>query len=397
MRIIEISMKYDVIVIGAGAAGLMCAIEAGKRGRSVLVLEKAEKIGQKILISGGGRCNFTNIGAGPHSYVSGNEHFCKSAFARYTPDHFIGLVKKHGIEFYEKKLGQLFCKESARQIVSMLQKESQDVGVKIICNVEVQRVSKSEQFEISTEKGNFEGESLVIATGGLSIPKMGSTGFAYEVAEQFGIEVTDTRAGLVPFVFDPNSLQKLADLSGLSFDSEVSCNGTSFRENILITHRGISGPAILQISSYWREGDAVSINLLPGNNLHDLIIEERDRNGRLELRSLVSRYLPNRFVDRIFEIWLTNKPLAQLTKEDIQKAVEFLHSWQVKPVSTEGYRTAEVTVGGIDTKELSSKTFETKKQPGLYFIGEAVDVTGWLGGYNFQWAWASGWCAGQCV
>jgi predicted Rossmann fold flavoprotein len=390
-------MKYEVIIIGAGAAGLMCAIEAGKRGRSVLILEKAEKIGQKILISGGGRCNFTNIGAGPHSYVSGNEHFCKSAFARYTPENFLGLVKKHGIEFYEKKLGQLFCQDSARQIVSMLQKEANDVGVKIICNVKVEKVSKSESFEILTDKGNFEGGSLVIATGGLSIPKMGSTGFAYEIAEQFGIEVTDTRAGLVPFVFDPNSLQKLSDLSGLSFDSEVSCNGIYFRENILITHRGISGPAILQISSYWRDGDAVSINLLPDNNLHDLIVEERERNGRLELRSLVSRHLPNRFVDRIFEIWLTNKPLAQLTKEDIQKAVEFIHSWQVKPVSTEGYRTAEVTVGGIDTKELSSKTFEAKKQPGLFFIGEAVDVTGWLGGYNFQWAWASGWCAGQCV
>ncbi len=388
---------FDTIIIGAGAAGLMCAIEAGKRGRKVVVLEKAEKVGQKILISGGGRCNFTNIGAGPHSYVSANEHFCKSALARYTPDDFLALVKKHDIEFYEKKLGQLFCKDSARQIVGMLQKECKEAGVKIICNVSVEAVSKSEKYAIETDQGSFVCDSLVMASGGLSIPKMGSTGFAYEVAKQFGLKVTETRAGLVPFVFDPAYLKHFEELAGLSIDSEVTCNGVTFRENILITHRGISGPAVLQISSYWHEGDSVTINLLPDLDVGELIENERSQNGRMELKTLISRYLPNRFVDRVFDVWLVSKPLAQLSKEDISKTSQFLHSWTIKPSGTEGYRTAEVTVGGVDTDEISSKTFEAKKSPGLYFIGEALDVTGWLGGYNFQWAWASGWCAGQFV
>lgn len=389
--------EFDVIIIGAGAAGLMCAIEAGKRSRKVLVLEKAEKVGQKILISGGGRCNFTNIGAGPHSYVSSNEHFCKSALARYTPEDFLALVKKHDIEFYEKKLGQLFCTDSARQIVGMLLKECKDAGVEILCNVNVEEVSRSEKFVISTDKGDYNSDSLVMASGGLSIPKMGSTGFAYEVAKQFGLKVTETRAGLVPFVFDPTYLKHFEGLAGLSIDSEVICNGVTFRENILITHRGISGPAVLQISSYWHEGDSVTINLLPDLDVEDLITIERTQNSRMELKTLISRYLPNRFVDRVFDLWLVSKPLAQLSKEDIRKTSQFLHSWIIKPSGTEGYRTAEVTVGGVDTEEISSKTFEAKNVPGLYFIGEALDVTGWLGGYNFQWAWASGWCAGQFV
>jgi predicted Rossmann fold flavoprotein len=389
--------EFDVVIIGAGAAGLMCAIEAGKRGRRVLVLEKAEKIGQKILISGGGRCNFTNIGAGPHSYVSDNEHFCKSALARYSPQDFLGLVQKHGIEYYEKKLGQLFCRDSAREIVGMLQKECAAVDVIIKCNVEVKLITHSEGFELDTTVGLFSAPSIVVATGGLSIPKMGSTGFAYDVAKQFGLAVTETRAGLVPFVFNPEYLEKLKDLSGLSIDAEVICGDASFRENILITHRGLSGPAVLQISSYWREGREVVINLLPTQNLAELISEERERNGRLEIKTLIARYLPNRFVDRIFELWLSNKPVAQLTKEEIEKVIGFIHQWSISPAGTEGYRTAEVTVGGVATDEISSKTFEAKKQPGLYFIGEAVDVTGWLGGYNFQWAWASGWSAGQYV
>lgn len=390
-------MKYDVIIIGAGAAGLMCAIEAGKRGRSVLVLEKAEKVGQKILISGGGRCNFTNIGAGPHSYTSSNEHFCKSALARYTPDNFLSLVKKHGIEFYEKKLGQLFCKDSARQIVALLLAECKEVKVTILCNILVSSVSHNGIFSVVTNQGDFESESLVVATGGLSIPKMGSSGFAYEIAKQFGLEVTNTRAGLVPFIFGQEYLKNLEDLSGLSFEAEVSCNDTSFRENVLITHRGLSGPAILQISSYWLEGNEVQINLLPNIDISEVITQERESNGRLELKTLIARYLPNRFVDRIFDLWLKNKPLAQLTKDDLENTKKFIHCWAIKPTGTEGYRTAEVTVGGVSTDELSSKTFEAKKVRSLYFIGEAVDVTGWLGGYNFQWAWASGWSAGQFV
>jgi len=391
------TVKYDVIIIGAGAAGLMCAIEAGKRGRSVLVLEKAEKVGQKILISGGGRCNFTNIGAGPHSYISSNEHFCKSALARYTPDNFVSLVKKHGIEFYEKKLGQLFCKDSARQIVGLLLAECKEAQVTVICNTLVDSVSHDEKFAITTNQGNFESDSLVVATGGLSIPKMGSSGFAYDIAKQFGMDVTNTRAGLVPFIFGQEYLKNLEDLSGLSFEAEVSCNDTHFRENVLITHRGLSGPAILQISSYWMDGHEVQINLLPSIDILDVITQERESNGRLELKNLIARYLPNRFVDRIFDLWLKSKPLAQLTKEDLEKTRDFVHSWNISPTGTEGYRTAEVTVGGVSTDELSSKTFEAKKVRSLYFIGEAVDVTGWLGGYNFQWAWASGWSAGQFV
>jgi hypothetical protein len=392
-----VTVKYDVIIIGAGAAGLMCAIEAGKRGRSVLVLEKAEKVGQKILISGGGRCNFTNIGAGPHSYISSNEHFCKSALARYTPDNFVSLVKKHGVEFYEKKLGQLFCKDSARQIVGLLLAECKEAQVTVICNTLVNSVSHNEKFAITTNQGNFESDSLVVATGGLSIPKMGSSGFAYDIAKQFGLEVTNTRAGLVPFIFGQDYLKNLEDLSGLSFEAEVSCNDTNFRENVLITHRGLSGPAILQISSYWMDGHEVQINLLPSIDIVDVIAQERESNGRLELKNLIARYLPNRFVDRIFDLWLKSKPLAQLTKEDLEKTRDFVHSWKISPTGTEGYRTAEVTVGGVSTDELSSKTFEAKKVRSLYFIGEAVDVTGWLGGYNFQWAWASGWSAGQFV
>lgn len=388
---------YDVIIVGAGAAGLMCAIESGKRGRQTLVLEKAEKIGQKILISGGGRCNFTNIGAGPHSYLSSNEHFCKSALARYTPQDFLELVHKHGIQYYEKKLGQLFCEDSARQIVSMLQKECSENNVEIRCNVKVENISFAGNYLIETNLGSFEASSVVVATGGLSIPKMGSSGFAYDVARQFGLSVTETRAGLVPFIFNPDYLKYLEGLSGLSIDAEVSVEDRLFRENILITHRGLSGPAVLQISSYWQDGKTVFINLLPAHDLNQLILDERESNGRLEVKTLVSRYLPNRFVERVFEIWLSNKPLAQLTKSDIEKTVDFFHRWSLSPAGTEGYRTAEVTVGGVNTDELSSKTFESKKRPGLYFIGEGVDVTGWLGGYNFQWAWASGWSAGQYV
>ncbi len=376
----------------------MCAIEAGKRGRSVCVIEHAEKIGKKILISGGGRCNFTNLTAGPHAFISENEHFAKSALSRYTQEDFIALVKKHGIEFYEKTLGQLFCKGSAREIVGMLEEECKSVGVKIFCNCSVQRVERVEgggEFVVTTNRGMFSAQSLVVATGGISIPKMGATGFGYELAEQFGLGVTERRAGLVPFIGDGEFLKEYADLSGIAMEAVVTCGGVSFRENVLIKHGGLSGPAILQISSYWKPGQAIYLNLLPDLEIGALIAERKLENDRIEVKTLLAEHLPKRFVERVFEKLLVNKPLKQLNTRDIKTISEFFHSWHLIPASTEGTRSAEVTVGGVDTDELSSKTFESKKVPGLYFIGEVIDVTGWLGGYNFQWAWSSGFCCGQ--
>lgn len=390
--------QYDVIIIGVGAAGLMCAIEAGKRGRRVLLLEHTEKVGKKILISGGGRCNFTNIGAGAHTYHSENEHFCKSALSRFTQFDFIDLVEKHGIEYYEKTLGQLFCRDSSRQIVAMLIAEAKDAEVEIRCSHSARGIQKTEHgFSLETKQTILNCESLVIATGGISIPKMGATGFGYDIAKQFGLKTTATRAGLVPFVFDKQYLALFKGLSGISISAEVRCQGVEFAENILITHRGVSGPAILQISSYWRDGKDVEINLLPGMDIAQTVLEARKRNDRMEVKTLLSEYLPKRFVDRVFENWLENKPLRQLEKNDLEKLSQFFHHWIIQAAGTEGYRTAEVTCGGIDTQELSSKTFESRSVPGLYFIGEVIDVTGWLGGYNFQWAWSSGYCAGQYV
>ena len=389
--------KFDVIIIGAGAAGLMCAIEAGKRGRKVLVLERSEKVGKKILISGGGRCNFTNLHAAPHAYQSKNKHFFKSALARYTQHDFIDLVAKHKIEYYEKKLGQLFCKDSARQIVSLLLDECGAVAVEIKCNCKIKEINKAQTFELDTNSGTLNSDSIVIATGGISIPKMGATDFGYRIAEQFNIDLIERRAGLVPFIFNKTYLENFKDLYGISIDAEVSCNGVSFRENILVTHRGVSGPAILQISSYWSAGDTVTINLLPEIDLQSYIQKKRSKNSNIEVKTVLSELLPKRFVQRVFEVWFENKALKSLTEKDILKISDFFNSWEIKPSSTEGYRTAEVTLGGVDVNELSSKTFESKKVPGLYFIGEVLDVTGWLGGYNFQWAWSSGYCAGQYV
>ncbi len=386
-------MNYDVVIIGAGAAGLMCAIEAGKRGRSVLLLEHNAKIGEKIRISGGGRCNFTNLRADHANYLSANEHFCKSALARYPTGEFIALVEKHGIAYHEKTLGQLFCNESARQIIDMLLKECTEAGVTIETECAVQEVRRGEKFELETAKGQFVSDSLVIATGGLSIPQLGATNFAYALAAQFGLNITPLRPGLVPLTFEAEDLRFFRSLSGVSLDAVVRCKGAEFREQILFTHRGLSGPAILQISSYWREGEAIILNALPDIDALDFLTSNH-QTGR-EIVAVLDRYLPHRFVRGWFERSGGSRPMNRYSKKELDQIARSLHAWELVPTGTEGFGKAEVTTGGIDTDELSSKTMEAKKVAGLFFVGECVDVTGWLGGYNFQWAWASGWVAGQ--
>lgn len=394
-KIIE---QYNTIIIGAGAAGLMCAIEAGKRGRKVLVLEHAEKIGKKILISGGGRCNFTNLDVKPENFISNNPHFSKSALARYTSQDFISLVEKHGIEYHEKKLGQLFCDGSAKEIVVMLQAECDEAGVEVKVNCIIDKIEqiKNESgetaFSITSNIGEFTTESLVIATGGISIPQMGATDFGYKIAKQFGIKLTKTVPGLVPFTLSDKTY---SELSGLSIDSIVSCNDVRFRENILFTHKGLSGPAILQISSYWDQGDEVRIDLIPGINIISLI--EENKPSKTELVNVLAKIYPKRFAEKWCEVNFPTKPVNRLSEKEISQIKEILHNWVIIPKGTEGFGKAEVTKGGVDTDELSSKTMGSKKVHGLYFIGEVVDVTGWLGGYNFQWAWASGFAAGQYV
>ncbi|MCY7363293.1 MAG: NAD(P)/FAD-dependent oxidoreductase [Ignavibacteria bacterium] len=389
------STFYDVIIIGAGAAGMMCAIEAGKRGRSVLLIEHCEKVGKKILISGGGRCNFTNKNVSSENFLSDNSHFCKSALSRFTPENFISLIEKHKISFHEKKLGQLFCDGSSRQIVEMLENECKDVGVKILINYKIEKVIKNENFEVQTPRENFNSASLVIATGGISIPKMGATDFGYKIAKQFNIKLTEIYPALVPFTFS-NELKKIfGELSGISVDSVVSCNGISFRENILFTHKGLSGPAILQISSYWNSGDSIFINLLPDVNLFELLKE--NSNSKIELVNFLSNYFSKRFAQIFCGKYFQSKPLINFSEKEFKLISEKIHGWEIIPSGTEGYDKAEVTAGGVSTDELSSKTMESKKVKGLYFTGEVVDVTGWLGGYNFQWAWASGFAAGQFV
>ncbi|MEI8134373.1 MAG: NAD(P)/FAD-dependent oxidoreductase [bacterium] len=387
--------KYDVIIIGAGAAGLMCAIEAGKRGRTVLLIEHTEKVGKKILISGGGRCNFTNLEIAPKNYLSANPHFCKSALARYTQKDFIGLVEKHNIPYHEKTLGQLFCNGSSREIVEMLVKECEVVGVEISLNVTVTEVKKENVFFLTTSIGEFESDSLVIASGGLSIPKMGSTDFGYLIAKQFGLGVIKPYPALVPLTWKDEDRNIFSELSGISLAVRVSCKGIIFKESMLFTHKGLSGPAILQISSYWKPGDVIEIDLFDIIDIHAVLLKYRSEN--LELGKLLSRYLPRNFVVKWCEIFFPSKPLNQISDKNLRQISELLHHWKVIPRGTEGYEKAEVTAGGIDTKNISSKTMEANDVKGLFFTGEVLDVTGWLGGYNFQWAWSSGWAAGQAV
>ncbi|MGX5842028.1 NAD(P)/FAD-dependent oxidoreductase [Mesorhizobium sp. ArgA1] len=390
--------SYDVVVIGAGAAGMMCAIEAGKRGRSVLVLDHASKPGEKIRISGGGRCNFTNIHTSPKNFLSGNPHFCISALSRYTQRDFIGLVERHGIAYHEKTLGQLFCDGSARQIIDMLVAEMRGRGAELALSTEVRDVARTaEGFELSLSSRMVACQSLVVACGGKSIPKMGATGFGYELAAQFGLAVVETRPALVPLTFDARTLERLAPLSGNAVDAEVACGKTRFSEAMLFTHRGLSGPSILQISSYWREGDEIRIAMLPGLDVAEQLRGARRVNGRQALQTVLANHLPKRLAQAVAERTGIDGNLADLTDLQMKTVEAAVNDWRIKPAGSEGYRTAEVTLGGVDTSALDQKTMQAKSVPGLFFIGEVVDVTGWLGGYNFQWAWSSGWVAGQAV
>jgi predicted Rossmann fold flavoprotein len=430
--------EWDVIVIGAGAAGLFCAIHAGRRGRKVLVIEHADRVGKKIAISGGGRCNFTNTGTSPDNFVSRNPHFCKSALARYTPADFIALVEKHGIAYHEKKLGQLFCDGSSQQIIDMLLRECRDAAVKIRCNCEVRQVAQNinrrepsaeRPFMLQTNQGTFHSSAVVIATGGLSIAPLGATDFGYRIARQFGLRIEETRAGLVPLTLPAQILKALSPLSGVSIDALVTCPQSpesppspSFRENILITHRGLSGPAILQVSNYWRPGESISINLLPDEDVLEIISAARiiesdsapgsahgptqgatktvgpsSRIGLVNMDGLLSRYLPRRFAKAWCDLYGVSRPLKQYNGKELQEIADNIHRLQLTPAGTEGFRKAEVTVGGVSTADLSSQTMEARRVPGLYFIGEVVDVTGQLGGFNFQWAWSSAFAAGQVV
>ena len=390
-------MKSDVLIIGSGAAGMMCAIQAGMRGRSVVLLDHAKKLAEKIRISGGGNCNFTNIHARPECYLSENPHFCRSALARYTPQDFIALLNRHGIGFHEKKLGQLFCSLGAGAIISMLKEECDAHKVRRYMGSTVEGVVRqpSGDFHLETSSGKFEAPSLVIATGGLSIPKTGATPFGYRIAEQFGIPVTRLKPGLVPLTFAPEQWKPYADLTGVSFPAVVTAGKQSFREDLLVTHRGLSGPAILQASSYWQPGSALHIDLLPDCDMLALFFE--NRNSKKLLSNFLVQCLPKSFSEVWCNHYFENKPLNQYGEKQREAIASRLHDWQVMPSGTMGYAKAEVTCGGVDTRALSSKTMECKEVPGLYFIGEVVDVTGWLGGYNFQWAWASGFAAGQVV
>ncbi|MDF1647042.1 MAG: NAD(P)/FAD-dependent oxidoreductase [Legionellaceae bacterium] len=389
----------DVIIVGAGAAGLMCAIEAGQRDRKTLVLDSANKVGKKILMSGGGRCNFTNYYIEPSSYQSHNPHFCKSALTRYTQWDFIELVKKHKIAFYEKTLGQLFCVNKSKDIVNMLLAECEAADVSIQLNTEIKRIKKQPNayFEITTQNSTYHCQSLVIATGGLSIPTLGASPFAYHVAEQFGIHVYPTRAGLVPFTLNPADKQKLAPLSGIAADCVAQNQKIQFKEAMLFTHRGLSGPALLQLSSYWTPGELITLNLLPEHDLLNLLLTARLETPKKQINSVLSSLLPKRLVDVFIPDHLAEKKLADCSNQTLETLTALIQSWSVKPDGTEGYRTAEVTLGGIDCNAISSKTMEAQHVPGLYFIGEALDITGLLGGYNFQWAWSSGFAAGQVV
>jgi hypothetical protein len=392
--------QYDVIIIGAGAAGLMCAAQAAKRGRSVAILDKASKAGKKILISGGGKCNFTNLFIEPEAYVSNNPHFCKSALSRYTQWDFIALLESHHLSWTEKTLGQLFCDQKSGAVLRMLLDEGEQVDIILAC--EIGQIEFDSNYTIQSNQGGFKAESLVVATGGPSIPKMGASDFGLQIAKQFGLKSVAFKPGLVPFTFHQYDIDKyFKDLSGLSLEAVVSCNHANFREQLLITHRGLSGPAILQISSYWSKGDYIIIDLLPDLDASEYLLNKQQQRGKAELKTILAEFFPKRLAERLANT-LSAKALADMTLGEIKqhdlKAFGYcLNHWMLTPSGTEGLRTAEVCTGGIATNELSSKTLESSKQPGLYFIGETVDVTGWLGGYNFQWAWSSGWACGQAL
>lgn len=388
--------EWDVIVVGAGAAGLMCAITAGQRGRRVLVIDHANKVGKKILMSGGGRCNFTNTGTTPAQFLSANPHFCKSALARYTPQDFIDLVDRHGIAWHEKELGQLFCDESSKQIVCMLLDEANCANVQVQIECHIESVKRDgDVFLLRTSQGTVGAGSLVIASGGLSIPSMGASGFGYELARQFGHSVLPTRAGLVPLTLSGKHQERMEGLSGVALPIEAQCNGTSFSNQMLVTHRGISGPAILQISSYWQPGDELRLNLLPSHDALEWLRTQQLERAAAELKTVLGDVMPRRFSQRLCETWLDSKPMRQYNERELANTAAVLQAWPVVASGTEGYRTAEVTLGGVDTDQLSSSTMQSKLVDNLYFIGEVVDVTGWLGGYNFQWAWASGHATGM--
>ncbi len=391
------NLNYDVIIIGAGAAGLMAAIEAGKRGRKTLILEKNNHIGSKIIISGGGRCNFTNINANPNCYISENPHFVKSVFSRYSPNDIIELVEKYKIEYYEKTLGQLFCKKNSKQIVEMLEKEANEAGVVIELNSNIQYIKSDNKFKVMTDIGAYFSESLVIACGGLSFPKKGATDFGYKIAKQFSIDLVKERPALVPITVAENKNKLLFELSGLSFRAEAKTKDTNitFKENVLITHRGFSGPAILQISSYFKQGNDIKLQLEPEIDWEEEIL--KNSRSKTELKTFLSNYFSIRLAEYLSNELGGSKPMIQYSHKDFDYFIENLNNWNITPNGNEGYAKAEVTAGGVNTNELNQKTMESKKVKGLYFIGEIVDVTGWLGGYNFQWAWASGYIAGQNI
>lgn len=398
----DISHDFDVIVVGAGAAGMMCALTAGGRARRVLLLDHADEAGKKILISGGGRCNFTNLHTAPENFISGNPHFCKSALARYTQHDFIALIDRHGIAWHEKTLGQLFCDGSARAVVAMLLAECAAAGVDLRLGHRITDISRPEigsqgRFRVETDRGDFTAESVVLASGGLSIPKMGATGFAHDVARRFGLPLSDIRPGLVPLTFDTDDLALMRPLSGVSLDCTASSGRTSFREAMLFTHRGLSGPAILQISSYWRDGGEIVLNMAPDLDAAGFLLDRKKDRPTAEPKTVLAEILPSRLAAALAETHLPPRPLGELPDKALAALGALLNGWRLTPSGSEGYAKAEVTTGGIDTSALSSKTMEAKDVPGLFAIGEAVDVTGWLGGYNFQWAWSSGVAAGEAV
>ncbi|RUO18724.1 aminoacetone oxidase family FAD-binding enzyme [Aliidiomarina iranensis] len=393
------TITFDTLIIGAGAAGLMCAATAARRGLSVVVLDHAKQAGKKILISGGGRCNFTNMYTSPENFLSENPHFCKSALSRYTQWDFVAMVDKHKIPWHEKTLGQLFCDDSAKDIVRMLMQECRDAGAKVELRTEIFAVDAQRSgYSVKTAQAEYHCKNLVVACGGLSMPKLGATPFGYKLAEQFGHSIVPVRAGLVPFTLHDTDKQAFADLSGVASDVVASNEKASFREAMLFTHRGLSGPAMLQISSFWQPGETVAVNLLPNEEVLTLLQTAKVEQPRSGLVSVLSKYLPKRLVQVLanYGKWPTKK-LADISNVDIERVANNLAAWPIKPNGTEGYRTAEVTIGGVNVNEVSSKTMESKLQPGLFFIGEVLDVTGWLGGYNFQWAWSSGWVCGESV